>query len=574
MIVPNTNSQTIHQMGLAINAVVRQATGRDAVQNIDMDWVTVAQNKTVQVFSESVPYIFRRTGGGMNIGNARLSSSKVIGGTVAFNQLADFTGSASQEFSDGANYYGTFTERLTKNIKTVANHKYFVSIKVNRTISENDAVYIFIGGNSGITYTPCVICNNGDSNGYFYGLINASTVIDSDAIGYNNYAGKRGFSSGDSITVSDLVVIDLTQMFGSTIADYIYSLETANAGDGVAWFRKYFPDAYYDYNAGELMSVSGLVSHDMTGFNQWDEQWEVGYIDGSTGENTPNANAIRSKNFCRCVGSTVYAGSFGSFDFNKALYIMWYDADKAFIIRSVWVSNTHSFGESPANACYFRIAVYNYNSAYKNDICINFSNPNLNGRYEPYHLYSYPLDSDLVLRGIPKLDTDNNLYYDGDIYEHDGKVTRKYEIVDLGTLTYITSPSHLFTSNSLTAVVKKGHISAALSHSIISAIYTEIDSNSITGPNSTNPSPNMTMALSSAGVLYFNNTSYNSIEDFKAAMSGVMLVYELATPTTDTADPFTDPQEVSPYGTEEYISTGIVPVGNETQYLELSDTNM
>ena len=41
----NTNFQTIHQMGNAINNVVRQAMGRDNVQNIDMDYVTVAQRK-------------------------------------------------------------------------------------------------------------------------------------------------------------------------------------------------------------------------------------------------------------------------------------------------------------------------------------------------------------------------------------------------------------------------------------------------------------------------------------------------------------------------------------------------
>ncbi len=46
--MPNTNAQTIHQMGAAINSVVRQATGRDTVQNIDMDFVTVAQNKSIK----------------------------------------------------------------------------------------------------------------------------------------------------------------------------------------------------------------------------------------------------------------------------------------------------------------------------------------------------------------------------------------------------------------------------------------------------------------------------------------------------------------------------------------------
>ena len=40
----NTNFQTIHQMGTAINEFVKQATGRDNVQNIDIDHVTVAQN--------------------------------------------------------------------------------------------------------------------------------------------------------------------------------------------------------------------------------------------------------------------------------------------------------------------------------------------------------------------------------------------------------------------------------------------------------------------------------------------------------------------------------------------------
>lgn len=40
----NTNFQTIHQMGTAISDMVKQATGRDDVQNIDMEHITVAQN--------------------------------------------------------------------------------------------------------------------------------------------------------------------------------------------------------------------------------------------------------------------------------------------------------------------------------------------------------------------------------------------------------------------------------------------------------------------------------------------------------------------------------------------------
>lgn len=39
----NTNDQTIHQMGLGISSLVKQATGRESVSNIEMDWVSVEQ---------------------------------------------------------------------------------------------------------------------------------------------------------------------------------------------------------------------------------------------------------------------------------------------------------------------------------------------------------------------------------------------------------------------------------------------------------------------------------------------------------------------------------------------------
>ena len=49
-------------------------------------------------------------------------------------------------------------------------------------------------------------------------------------------------------------------------------------------------------------------------------------------------------------------------------------------------------------------------------------------------------------------------------------------------------------------------------------------------------------------------------------MQGVLLVYELATPTYETAQPYHSTQWVSDWGTEEFVSTGIVPVGHETRY--------
>lgn len=58
-----------------------------------------------------------------------------------------------------------------------------------------------------------------------------------------------------------LSVIDLTVMFGSTIADYIYNLEQGEAGAGVAFFKHMYPDNYYPYNAGtkEGVGVSTVI---------------------------------------------------------------------------------------------------------------------------------------------------------------------------------------------------------------------------------------------------------------------------------------------------------------------------
>ena len=58
------------------------------------------------------------------------------------------------------------------------------------------------------------------------------------------------------------------------------------------------------------------------------------------------------------------------------------------------------------------------------DICINLSSSR-NGEYEPYKSTSHDLGSD-VLRGIFKLDANNNLYADGDRKEADGTITRYY----------------------------------------------------------------------------------------------------------------------------------------------------
>lgn len=382
-------------------------------------------------------------------------------------------------------------------------------------------------------------------------------------------------SDGTAVTVAGGTdeIFDLTAMLGSEIADYIYSLEQATAGAGVAWFRKYFPNNYYDYNPGELLSVSDLQSHDTVGFNLFDEEWEVGDISATTGQNTESSTVIRAKNYIPVIpGATYFAYIGGQTDFS--LRTRFYDANKNYLGITQKNGNAVTYNNAftvPDNACYMRFSPQaSYGTTYNHDVCLNLSwDGERDGEYEPYVKRSYPLDPSLTLRGIPKLTADGDLTYDGDIYKPDGTVERRYGIVDLGTLTwsYITESEFanggFFQSNAITSM-----LTATLN--IESSKYPSAGVLSKSGIISKfgSSADKIIYTANSSARVFVLDSAYTDAESFKSAMSGVMLVYELAEPTTEEADPYTSLQILDPYGTEEYVTTSLVPVGHETKYPE------
>lgn len=62
----------------------------------------------------------------------------------------------------------------------------------------------------------------------------------------------------DIYQIKNVNIIDLTQLFGETIADYVYELEQSNKGSGIEWLNSYgfFTNDYYDYNTGTVESVN------------------------------------------------------------------------------------------------------------------------------------------------------------------------------------------------------------------------------------------------------------------------------------------------------------------------------
>ena len=244
----------------------------------------------------------------------------------------------------------------------------------------------------------------------------------------------------------------------------------------------------------------------------------------------------------------------------------WYDANKNYIgtSPSAYYGNTFA---TPSNAHYLRFCPQDtYGTTYNHDICINLSDPVKNGTYEPYVKHTYPLDDSLTLRGILKLDASNNLYADGDRYLPDGTVQRRYGVVDLGTLTwaYRTSGTEIapYFYASYTGIKSKGNPTIKVIQAVCDK-YVIVARNANSFVDKTMCGDGTSTAILQ---IQIKDSAYTDSASFKSAMSGVMLFYELAEPTTEEAEPYTNPQIIDPDGTEEYVSTSIVPVGHESRY--------
>lgn len=535
--------------------------------------------------NDQTPYLFRTSGGSVDIGDREYING-IVGGTMAFNQLAyngDFAsfvgwGYPSTDYrnmvsdngwakiapANNQNYvqFCTNAEFYSK-AEFIQGHKYFTSFEFDSNISITRVAFAIFANWAQLAQNTML---SPTTKGTLYGVVSASGSSSQDAricvTCDGSFVGNSSY-----IRAKNVMVIDLTLMFGSTIADYIYSLEQANAGAGVAFFKSLFPKPYYAYNSGELMSVKGLVSHDMVGFNAFDKSTVVdGYIQDDTGEMNP-MSGYKCTDFINVVPNQTYYIKSSQ---TNGMWGAWYDADKNYISGVTGYANTTIV--APTNAYYVRLTMATSQGGNPDTFCINLSwDGSEDGNYEPYQKWSYPLDSDLELRGIPKLDASNNLYYDGDVYESDGTVTRKYGVISSSDLTVGTysaprwkltlpndAPLHYPTDSSIA-----GNMACSYPFDIIRK-----------SAQSNNTKYSLSYSDTTTTNAFILTLDPDSITTEAQAQTWVAnhpfdIVYELATPTTETADPYTNPQIVNDFGTEEWVLDSDVfpiPVGHNTDY--------
>ena len=135
-------------------------------------------------------------------------------------------------------------------------------------------------------------------------------------------------------------------------------------------------------------------------------------------------------------------------------------------------------------------------------------------------------------------------------------------MVDLGSLTWTNGGSFkLFFSTGLNTLIRKASTNADVADWIFLPNFTPISYNIITGSTA-----GRICVAASGSIGICDGNTYSSVDEFKTAMNGVYLVYELATPTSETADPYQQYQICDGKGTEEYVSETVTPVGHNTFY--------
>ena len=113
--------------------------------------------------------------------------------------------------------------------------------------------------------------------------------------------------------------------------------------------------------------------------NVWDEQWEVGALNYTTGFPTEDSSRIRTKNFNPILPNTSYY--FLDPTNGGNINVFWYNINKEFIQISGWTGNREI--TSPSNAYYFKfIMAASYGAIYNHNISVNY--PSTATSYEPY----------------------------------------------------------------------------------------------------------------------------------------------------------------------------------------------
>lgn len=467
---------------------------------------------------------------------------EVAGNSVAYNQLCE------DNFGDSTDYWShnRTTQTNNNNVATfisssntyiqvsfyhyfsagqlIKGHKYLANIKVRLTSGLCTDFRLYMQNDYTILQNPQLNVWNDLS------LIWTNTRENTQIV--NGIVTQRTYSSVDDIVVgSDSFEARVPQLFDLTLMG-LDSVSTVEEARSELLKRGIDIDQYNPFSEGEIRNTtaSGVK---VNGYNLFDGEFEIGGYYTSTGGNDDNStDRIRTKNALRVIAGQTYLLEVTNLSYSK-FFVLEYDKNdnylneykitnpivlqpNCFYVRFMLTGPTSV--PTNSNACFHLSTLRTGYAPYKEPKAISFASTELLGAGEAHDTIEV-VEGDKVA-GIQRY----NLVH-----------VKRVGTVDLGTLGWNVadiSTNRSFVYFPGAKLFDNDKVANIVSSRFKADTYDDVGSN-MSGLE--------TISLGKIGenpYLYVKTglitASTNTTEKIKTAMNGVILNYELATPTRTT----------------------------------------
>lgn len=358
----------------------------------------------------------------------------IKGKTRAWNQMIPAL--TASNFTTGGTYYSTLSNDSDGNLVAtsyngiditcdcpfVADRKYLLVVRLKVSISGTIAFF----ADSTNLWTPDIA----SADTYY----NLTTILSPNA-NTSKFRIVKGMSEGGTITVNEWFVRDVT----SILSDWSASdITTAN----IPLMVQQIPDILKSdaYDAGSLVDteLSGARS---VGVNIWDEEWENKALNGADGTKYSYPNSICSKNPVKVFPNTSYYFKVASNSRDRNLLLCEYSADGTYLGYYIPTINNPTY-TTRIDTAYIQFYwdtsdnVGEYDHTFQ--ICLNSLPDAIKTTYHPYKTDTLSLPETVTLRSAGAVSDELDV--------GTGIMTRNVGYVDLSTLTWTLETSNLYST--------------------------------------------------------------------------------------------------------------------------------
>ena len=497
---------------------------------------------------DKTPYLIRATGGSIEAGDT-VKQKAIIGVSSRLYQRDTLVSSSSSSVNGwiraNSTYSGltlsgrTYTlssksnTSTTKNVRStnswiVRDHIFFCCADISVTDSSTTG-YLSMGTNSASGSKVTFFSVTGPTNGFVHKAAIKKYTEQSALTGKFFMRLNNAAPTDSYMQVRELQVIDISNALGFDVAEYLLERENAQAGAGVAIFRSLFSKKYY------TGATSGGISSVMP-----DKKVCIGFnIYNST---TNKAKVLPNQQY-------MIEGNYTSYT---------YTPEGSLVVTTVSSSDTNA--SSPT----FDFAGELVFTGADSDLCVHLKyDGSRDGEKISYKAKEYEFENVGSLRGYFKLDASNNIYAYGDTYTSDGNITRCMGSIKMNDLTWTyDSTNTRFYASVPNLKLGGGSIALANAWDRYRGDLSVMPDYSVWFEENVYSSTNLVIKC----------LSYTTVTDFLASIGASYFVYELDTPTIESATPYQETQLIDNWGMEEYINDGTsdreMPYGHISYYLQ------